>query len=96
MSRASQSAVHSIIFASGTAGRPNSFTMRLESFSQPVGASLPMSLGGLPKSLPNSPASQRISTVSGPVTLIGVVGVVAWARQRSATALASPCQITLT
>ena len=70
--------------------------MRRELFSQPVAASLPVSLGDLPKSLPNSPASQRTSMVSGPVTLIGVVGVVAWARQRSATAFASPCQITLT
>ena len=40
MSRPSQSAVHSIILASGTLGGPNSFTMRLELFSQPVGAEM--------------------------------------------------------
>src|SRR5471032_2395982 len=96
MSRASQSAVHSIMRDSGTLGGPNSLTMRLALLSQPVGAGVPASFGALPKSLPNSAASQLTSMVSGPVTLIGVVGVVACARQRSATVLASPCQITLT
>src|SRR6185369_3197694 len=96
MSRESQSAVHSIILASGTVGAPNSFTMRLELLSQPVDAGLPENLVVLPSSLPNSRASHCTSIVSGPVTLIGVVGVVTCARQRNATALASPCQITFT
>ena len=96
MSRCSQSVVHSIIFESGTLGGPNSVSIFLALFSQPVGASLPVSIGVLPSSLPNSAASRRISMVSRPVTLIGVVGVVARARQRNATELASPCQMTLT
>ena len=64
--------------------------------SHAVGASWPVIVTGLPKRRPNSSASQRTDVVSGPLTLIGDVGTVAAARQRSACALASPCQITLT
>ena len=94
--RISQSAVQSIMRGRGTRGLPNSATMRAALLSQPASASVPVSLGARPKRWPNSWASQRTEIVSGPVTLMGVVGVVARARQRSATALASPCQMTLT
>src|SRR6185369_6677751 len=61
--------------------------MRAVLTSQPLGASLPTILGCLPISRPNAKASARTETVSGPLTLIGVVGLVAWARQRSGIAL---------
>ena len=77
MSRASQSAVQVIICCKGTLGFPNSLTMRAALLIQPVGDGLPENLGVLPNRLPNSAATLATSKVSGPVTLIGVVGVVA-------------------
>ena len=64
--------------------------------SSAVGASWPTTFAAVPRRAASCVASQRIEIVSGPVTLIGVVGVVQWARQRSTCALASPCQMTLT
>ncbi|MCY1223913.1 hypothetical protein D9M72_360530 [compost metagenome] len=64
--------------------------------SHAVGASCPLIVTGLSNWRANSSASQRIDVVSGPLTLSGEVGTVAAARQRSACAFASPCQITLT
>ena len=92
MSRATQSASHSIIVVSDTFGSPSSAKARLASLSQAVGASSPTIVGRFPKRSPKAWASRRTAIVSGPVTLSGSVGVVQWreAAQRHRVRVALP------
>ncbi len=91
-----QSAVQSIIRERGTEGWPKSFAAAAVFVNHAVGASLPTICAFRPRRAASSCASQRIEMISGPLTLIGEVGTVQCARQRSAHAFASPCHMTFT
>ena len=95
--RFTQSATQSSMRPSGTSGVAEQ-RRRARSCRRAAPSALPgrRSSPCVPRRAASSCASQRIEIVSGPVTLIGVVGVVQCARQRSTCALASPCQMTLT
>ena len=66
------------------------------SVSQAVGCSVPTMTGSRPSRAPSFAARSRTARISWPLTLIGEVGVSQCARQRSACAAASPCQMKLT
>src|SRR5690606_14297536 len=63
-------------------------------FSKVSAASWLTNLGVLPRSFPNSLATHRIETVSGPVTFSNLAGDSQIKRDLRATSLASPCQMT--
>ena len=76
MSRDIQSATQSIMVSSGTIGQPNKRIALSVLVSQAAGASVPTMFGSRPKRLLNSRASQRMDIFSGPLTLMGEVGIV--------------------
>src|SRR5262249_25138172 len=90
MPRATQSATQPVMRPSGTSAYPLRRVASLVLTSQADGASVPTSRGERPKRRPNACASARTLTVSGPLTLSGLIGTVAWPSALSAIALASP------